>query len=65
MTPEEVRRWVSSRFENQPLMQLDYFEIVEDKALRPVTAWDEPVNKVGCIAVQLGKVRLIDNLNFT
>ncbi len=65
MTPEEVRHWVSSRFENQPLMQLDYFEIVEDKALRPVTAWDEPVNKVGCIAVQLGKVRLIDNLNFT
>ena len=65
MTPEEVRRWVASRFENQPLMRLDYFEIVEDKALRPVTDWDEPVNKVGCIAVQLGKVRLIDNLNFT
>ena len=45
-------------------MKLEYFEIVEDKALNPVMGWDEKVNKVGCIAVVLGGVRLIDNLFF-
>ncbi len=64
MTPEEIRKWVHSRFQNQPLMSLEYFDIVEDQGLLPVTDWDEPVNKVGCIAVQLGRVRLIDNLIF-
>lgn len=64
MTPEEVRKWVFSRFQNQPLMSLEYFDIVEEQGLFPVTDWDEPVNKVGCIAVQLGRVRLIDNLIF-
>jgi pantoate--beta-alanine ligase len=45
-------------------MNLEYIEIVEDKELTPVKSWDENVNKVACIAVLLGDVRLIDNLNF-
>ena len=45
-------------------MHLAYFEIVEDKELRPVLDWQEKVNKVGCIAVEIGGVRLIDNLIF-
>jgi pantoate--beta-alanine ligase len=65
LTPDQVKRWVTERFQKQPLMRLEYFEIVEDKELRPVLQWDDPVNKVGCIAVQLGEIRLIDNLNFT
>lgn len=64
LTPEEVRTWVASRFHDQPLMRLEYFDIVEDQGLAPVSRWSEPVNKVGCIAVQLDRVRLIDNLNF-
>jgi pantoate--beta-alanine ligase len=64
LTPEEVRSWVTSQFEDHPLFRLEYFEIVDDKDLRPVTHWGEAVNKVGCIAVQLGEIRLIDNLNF-
>jgi pantoate--beta-alanine ligase len=64
LSPEQVCAWVVSRFEKQSLLQLEYFEIVEDKGLRSITDWSEKVNKVACIAVQLGKVRLIDNLNF-
>ena len=30
----------------------------------PVVEWGEEVNKVACLAVLLGGVRLIDNLNF-
>ena len=45
-------------------MHLEYFEIVDDKDLRSVSDWKDKVNKVGCIAVHLGEVRLIDNLIF-
>jgi len=64
LSPADVISWVKAQFEEQPNMQLEYFEIVEDKALRPVHDWKEKVNKVGCMAVQIGSVRLIDNLIF-
>jgi len=64
LSPEEVKLWVTARFETQSEMDLEYFEIVEDKDLRPVMDWEEKVNKVGCLAVNLGRVRLIDNMNF-
>lgn len=63
-TPAEVKEWVVRQFEKQPLMRLEYFEIVEDKGLTSIQEWDETVNKVACLAVHLGDVRLIDNLNF-
>jgi len=64
LAPSDLKAWVSSEFEQKPLMDLEYFEIVEDKALRPVNNWAEDVNKVGCIAVLLGEIRLIDNMFF-
>ena len=64
MSPQELKLWVSSRFEQQSLMELVYFEIVEDKALKPIESWEEGLNKVGCIAVILGGIRLIDNMIF-
>ena len=64
LSPEQVKEWVRLRFLEQPLMRLEYFEIVEDKGLTSIQTWDEKVNKVGCLAVHLGKVRLIDNLYF-
>lgn len=64
LSPAEVKSWVFLQFKEQPQIQLDYFEIVEDKELRPILNWEEKVNKVGCIAVQLGDIRLIDNLIF-
>jgi pantoate--beta-alanine ligase len=64
LSPAELKSWVAGQFENQPLMNLEYFEVVDDKELGPVESWAEDVNKVGCIAVRVGKVRLIDNMNF-
>jgi pantoate--beta-alanine ligase len=63
-TPAQVKEWVTMQFETQPALDLEYIEIVEDKGLTPIDEWGEEVNKVACIAVQLGDVRLIDNLNF-
>lgn len=64
LTPSEVKDWVYKRFDKAPELSLEYFEIVEDKALKSISDWLEGVNKVACLAVQLGRVRLIDNLNF-
>lgn len=64
LSPPELKTWVSSRFEMQPQMDLIYFEIVEDKGLIPLSTWEGDQNIVGCIAVLLGGIRLIDNVNF-
>jgi len=64
LSPSQLKGWVILQFKKQTLLELEYFEIVEDKGLMPIKEWSEEVNKVGCLAVQLGRVRLIDNLNF-
>lgn len=63
-TPAQLKEWVTLHFKTQPAFRLEYFEIVEDKGLNPIDEWDKEVNKVACVAVHLGDVRLIDNLNF-
>ena len=47
-----------------PQMNFEYFEIVDTNDLQPVKSWDIKKRKIGCIAVRLGKVRLIDNIFF-
>ena len=64
LSPPELKLWLSKRFEQQSLMELVYFEIVDDKTLKPVDSWERGVNKVGCISVILGGVRLLDNMIF-
>lgn len=64
LSPQKLKLWVREQFNHHPLMELVYFEIVEDKTLSPIEIWSEEVNKVGCLAVILGGVRLIDNMNF-
>ena len=64
LSPAQVKEWVRLQFESQPALDLEYIEIVEDKGLSPIEDWAEAVNKVACVAVHLGEVRLIDNLNF-
>lgn len=64
-SPAEIKEFVLSEINNHPLMQVEYFEIVDDQNLMPVNNWQAPNNKVGCIAVQLSEVRLIDNIYFS
>jgi len=64
LTPSQLKEWVTLQFKKQSELNLEYFEIVEDKGLMPIDEWDTLVNKVACLAVELGGVRLIDNLNF-
>jgi pantoate--beta-alanine ligase len=43
-------------------MSLEYFEIVNDQTLMPVSTLTEATGITACIAVKIGKVRLIDNI---
>jgi len=60
----EVKRWVIETIDQNKYLETEYFEIVDDKELSAIENWDEKVNKIGCIAVHCGKVRLIDNVMF-
>ena len=64
LTPSQLKEWVALQFKKQSELNLEYFEIVEDKGLMSIDEWNTSVNKVACLAVHLGEVRLIDNLNF-
>lgn len=59
-TEEYVRRIVDSN----PLLKTIYFSIVNAATMQPARRWDEPEGVHGCIAVQAGGVRLIDNIEY-
>jgi len=64
LSVEELCQWVINRINENEFLNTEYFEIVNELTLLPVTSWDDPGSKVGCIAVHCGKIRLIDNLEF-
>ncbi len=63
-SPGEVKEWVEEQFQATSRLELEYFDIVVEKNLETITDWSFPGNKVGCLAVYIGEVRLIDNLFF-
>ncbi len=61
----EVTAFVSQHVNSVPGVSLEYFEIVNGKTLLPVKNWNEKPEVIGCIAARVGKIRLIDNINFS
>lgn len=59
---EELTEWVTVTINKNPLLDVEYFEVVDDENLQPVKSWKDSGTKVGCIAVYCGKIRLIDNI---
>jgi pantoate--beta-alanine ligase len=62
--PEEIKKHVNAKIAAIQLLQLEYFDIVDELTLQPITSWDQKGAKFGCIAVYAGLVRLIDNIVF-
>lgn len=62
MTPAELKSWVISEIEREGLMKVIYFQAVDALSLQEVTTWEDSDNIQGCIAVQAGAIRLIDNV---
>lgn len=61
---DELKKWVIDTINQNPYLETEYFDIVDDKNLASIISWQQYRNKVGCIAVYCGKVRLIDNVTF-
>lgn len=55
---------VVERLNANPVLDVEYFEIVDARTLAPVEEWDEAPEIVGCITVYCGKIRLIDNIKY-
>lgn len=64
LSPAEVQARVVQRIQDNSLLEVEYFEIVDELTLQPLHSWEGSNKKVGCIAVFAGKVRLIDNIYF-
>lgn len=62
---QETLEQVKSYFETSEQFRLDYFEIVDGNTLQPIADKEDTDYAVGCIAVFLGSVRLIDNITYT
>jgi pantoate--beta-alanine ligase len=64
-TPAEVKKFVIERINATPGVELEYFEIINGQDLRPADSWSSRDDVIGCVAARVGKIRLIDNINFS
>lgn len=61
---QELKQWIADEINNNPYLETEYVEIVDDTTLKVIESWNEPGIKVACVAVYAGKIRLIDNIVF-
>lgn len=59
----QLKEWVIAEINNNAYLEVEYFEIVDDTNLKSIEKWDDSDNRIACITVQVGKVRLIDNIS--
>lgn len=62
MPLEKVKKEAIEKIEASGSMKIDYLEVADAITLQPIQNWEEAEEVVACIAVHLGKVRLIDNV---
>ncbi|MBE6196743.1 MAG: pantoate--beta-alanine ligase [Rikenellaceae bacterium] len=62
LDPEALKRWVVEQVERNPLLKVIYYQSVDADSLQEVSSWQESAHIQGCIAVQAGEIRLIDNI---
>jgi pantoate--beta-alanine ligase len=60
----DLKSWVIAQLNTVPDFKIEYFDIVDGVHLQSIRAWEDTEYPVGCIAVFVGEVRLIDNVNY-
>lgn len=63
MTPAQLQKWVIAEVERNPLLKVIYYQSVDAETMQEVAAWNDAKHIQGCITVQVGNVRLIDNIH--
>lgn len=62
LNPAELKAWVAAEVERNPLLKVIYYQSVDADTLQEVGSWSDSAHIQGCIAVQAGEIRLIDNI---
>ena len=62
MTPQQLTEWVISEVQKSGLLKVIYFQAVDSLSMQEVASWQQSEHIQGCIAVQAGAIRLIDNV---
>lgn len=62
MTPTELKKWVEEEINRTELLKTIYYQSVDALTMQEVEAWSDAERIQGCIAVQAGEIRLIDNI---
>ncbi len=61
-TPAGLTTWVEQTINSSPLLRVIYFQAVDALTMQEITTWEDAPHIQGCIAVQAGDIRLIDNI---
>lgn len=61
---QEVIDFVINTINVDPVMQVEYYEIVDGNTMESIENWSDTDYAVGCITVYCGDVRLIDNIKY-
>jgi len=59
----DIVKWVEDEFKNQPLLELEYFEIANEETLKTIEFKSLKQKYRAFIAVFAGEIRLIDNIS--
>lgn len=62
LTPAELEKWVAAEVERDQRLKVIYYQSVDALTMQPVADWSDAERIQGCIAVQAGDIRLIDNI---
>lgn len=62
LSPAELKARVTKEVERGGLLRVIYFQPVDAVTMQEVGAWSDAGHIQGCIAVQAGDIRLIDNI---
>ena len=57
----QIKARVETLVSQRKMMKLDYFEICDTETLEPVKEFSDADQSIALIAIQVGKIRLIDN----
>ncbi len=64
LDPQQLKTWVIDEIERSGLLKVIYFQIVDALTMQEISQWNDSEHIQGCIAVQAGEIRLIDNIRF-
>ncbi len=58
----ELKKFAEQQLNAEPQFKLEYFEIADVNTLKPASEYKANQKLIACVALQLGEIRLIDNI---